>query len=172
MTIMQYIEQHLEERIDSAKKRALAVKTAASVQTVEEAELVLRMIISNHYKIPFFDEYFDKRTIDELFFEAELIALHSSSDEQNTSRTIKESKKEIAGLADEMEKELEDEWKAMESAEPLDPTQKGDPMLAMAKRFMETGSFIGEMGNDPREDKIANNEQQHNEKEEPSDDWK
>jgi hypothetical protein len=165
-----YTEKFIEERIDMAKKLALSVKTATDVQTIEQAELVLRMVISNHYKIPFFSEYFDNRTMDEMFFEAELIALQSKPQEETTSRIIKNSKAEIENIADEMEKEFEEEWKEANLDTPLDPTKADDPFLQMAKTFMQTGNFAGEGGNVPRpavKPTIAPET-----KEETPDDWK
>lgn len=162
-----YKEKFLDERIDQAKALALSVKTAVDVDTVEKAEMVLRMVISQYYKIPFFSEYFDHRTIDEMFFEAELIALHSRPALDSSSRVIKDHKKQTDALADEMEKELDKEWQSMESELP--PDDGTDPFAQMAKTFMETGNFAGENDNVPQPEQQDITPQQ--EEGEP-DDWK
>lgn len=162
-----YTEPYLAERIEKAKQKALFIRNATNIETVEQAEMVLRMVISDYYKIPFYDSYFDNRTTDELFFEAELIALRSRNVQQTSASVIKSHKKEADALADEMEKELEQEWVDLPKDEPLDPNLAYDPMFQMAKRFMETGKFAGESGFDqPQAEPITE------QTEDSSDDWK
>lgn len=160
---VKYIENHIIERIDAAKKRAQDIKKAVNLDSLESAELFLRYLISRHYNIPFFDDYFSKRTIDELFFEAELIVVETpKSREEYVKRVAEENKTEIDTIADEMEKEFND-------SSPLDEELENDPFFKMAKKFAETGSFI-----DPNEVQEPEQEieQQESTEEDEQDGWK
>jgi len=125
-----YAENFVKERIDAAKEKAAKVRNAQKIETIEEAEMVLRYVISKHYNIPFFDKYFDDRSLDDLVFEVELIMPDRSSAPETISEKIKENKEEISQLADEFEKMIDD-------TESVD-----DGFDDMAKQFMETGNFI------------------------------
>ena len=132
----EYIEQHLEERIKVAKAKAQRIKKAIDIYTVEDAELVLRFVLSRHYNMPLFDKYFDDRTLDELFFEAELVLPEKAASE-NISAAVEDNKEEVTELINDFE-----EWIDKTDA-PLDPAAQDDPFFDMAKKFMETGDFAG-----------------------------
>ena len=131
-----YTELHLEERIIAAKAKAQRIKKAIDIDTIEDAELVVRYVLSKHYNIPLFDKYFDDRTLDELFFEAELV-LPEKPAVESASEAIKENKAEVDGIMDEFGEWLD------KTDQPLDPAAAVDPFFAMAQKFMQTGDFAG-----------------------------
>jgi len=132
-----YTELHLEERIVAAKEKAQRIKKAIDITTIEDAELVVRYVLSKHYNIPLFDKYFDDRTLDELFFEAELVLPDKTEQQQDPTEVIKENKTEVNGIMDEFE-----EW-VDKTDQPLDPAAATDPFFAMAQKFMQSGDFAG-----------------------------
>lgn len=142
----EYREPHLEERIKAAKERARRIKFNIDITSLEDAEMVLKFVLSRHYGIPLFDKYFDERTLDELFFEAELVLPERAKTAENISDVIKDNKEEISQLADEFE-----EWMDRSDA-PLDPAAADDPFFHLAKKFMETDEFVGINPNQPNID--------------------
>jgi hypothetical protein len=129
---IRYVEQHLAERIEAAQKRAEMVRSGQNADTEEQVIDVLKYVISRHYSIPFFDKYFDDRTIDELFFEAALVS--PKTPEANidyASKVTKEAKEELVTMFDEWI----DANPELEAADPFDD---------IAKNFMETGEFAQE----------------------------
>lgn len=126
------------ERINEAKRYAAFIKRGVGITSLEDAEMVLKCVISRHYKIPIFSEYFDKRTIDQLFFEVEFILENDKPSAESISDTIKENKPEIDSIADEM-----DQWNDM-SASAEDASVENDPIFQMAREFMKTGKFANE----------------------------
>jgi len=163
--IIKYIEPHLAERIESAKRHAKFIKLGKNIETIEDAELFLRYVLSKHYKIPIFSNYFEKRTIDQLFFEVELIqegdSFHSV---KHTSDIIKENADEIEALANEME----EEWNPIDSP-PMDESLESDPVFRMAQEFMKTGNFIGE--DSDQQEFIKPTEEVETTKEDTENDW-
>ena len=149
-----YSEPHLEERIIAAKERARRIKYNINITNLEDAEMILRFVLSRHYNIPLFDKYFDERTLDELFFEAELVLPEKVKTPEDISDTIKENQDEVSKLTDEFE-----EWIDRSDA-PLDPAAADDPFFKLAKQFMETDEFIGVNSNQaPNVDIGDNNEE-------------
>ena len=149
-----YSEPHLEERIMAAKERARRIKYNINITNLEDAEMILRFVLSRHYNIPLFDKYFDERTLDELFFEAELVLPEKVKTPEDISDTIKENQDEVSKLTDEFE-----EWIDRSDA-PLDPAAADDPFFKLAKQFMETDEFIGVNSNQaPNVDIGDNNEE-------------
>ena len=149
-----YSEPHLEERIIAAKERARRIKYNINITNLEDAEMILRFVLSRHYNIPLFDKYFDERTLDELFFEAELVLPEKVKTPEDISDTIKENQDEVSKLTDEFE-----EWIDRSDA-PLDPAAADDPFFKLAKQFMETDEFIGVNSNKaPNVDIGDNNEE-------------
>lgn len=132
-----YLEPHLEERIKAAKARAKRIKYNIDINSLEDAEMVLRFVLSRHYGMPLFDKYFDERTLDELFFEAELVLPEKAQTPEDLSNVVNDNKEEVSQLADEFE-----EWIDRSDA-PLDPAAASDPFFQLAKQFMETDEFVG-----------------------------
>ena len=159
-----YSEPHLAERIDAVKRYAAFIKAGKDVVSLDDAEMVLRHVISKHYNIPMFDEYFEKRTIDQLFFEVELIMPAKEITTGQISEAIKQNQSEIDAIADE---EME-EW-----VEPQSniPSVENDPIFLMAKEFMKTGKFLNE---NPNLGTNSNNQAktQPEQPEEQDGDWK
>lgn len=132
----EYFEPFLLERIQKAKEYASLIKNGRNITKLEDIEMSLRYVLSKHYKIPMFHDYFEKLTIDQLFFEAELIVSEYKTHTQTVSETIQENKSEIDSLVEEMESD----WNDM----AVDESLESDPVFQMAKDFMKTGKFLNE----------------------------
>ena len=116
--------------MSAAEKRAERVFNGELENLTDVTDFV-KFIIARHYGIPFFDPYFDKRTFDELIFEAKLINLQVTPVEKRASDMLNKNKEEAAEMFDDME---EDEWREVQ---PI----SNDPII---DSFMKTGKFQGE----------------------------
>lgn len=147
---IRYFEHFLDQRIEAAKKLADKIRNAQSIDTEEDAEQVLRYVLSRYYKIPYFSEYFDKLTLDQLFFEAELITHEKPVTQapEDTAKVIKDNKVEADKVIDEF-----DSWIKQDlEPPPSDAEIKEDPFFQVAKDFMQTGNFVGENPSKENED--------------------
>ena len=127
-----YIEPFLEERTEAAQKYARKI-AHGTVDNVEEFETFLRWVIGKHYGLPIFDSYFERRTLDELIFEATLISELGKDNVQKTSEVIKENQVEAESLFDDWIKE------------DLPKPEKPETMFDKEdEEFMKSGKFKGE----------------------------
>ena len=149
--MIRYYEHHLEQRIEAAKKLADKIRNATNIDTEEDAEQVLRYVLSRHYKIPYFSEYFDKLTLDQLFFEVELITMDKPQKQatpEDASKVVKDNKKEADAIIDEF-----DAWiKQDMNQETPESDIKEDPFFKVAQEFMKTGNFVEEKQSKENED--------------------
>lgn len=130
---MKIFEPHFEERVKLAQARAQRVMDGAydPADGEDGVLFVLRWIICQHWNIPVFDPYFEKRTLDDLAFEVELIRLSKAPSDARTSEILKDApKKELDALTDD--------W-ADEDQAILDKQFQEDAM-----KFMQGGNFKGE----------------------------
>ena len=95
-------EGDIEKRIKAAKEKAERVFYGVKT-TIEEETLRLQYVISRHYGIPIFDNYFKDRTLDDLIFEIELISLNSTGGEEKMEEimTTPEKRQELDGIFDD-----------------------------------------------------------------------
>jgi hypothetical protein len=121
---MKVFEPYINERIELAKAKAQKVLT--NPETEEELLITLRLFLSRHYGMPLYDEYFLKRTLDELIFEIELVRGVVKDSVSKTSELLSSNKQEAEGLFDD--------WK--------DADISSSPELdKAAEEFMKTGNF-------------------------------
>jgi hypothetical protein len=121
---MEYWEPHLEERIELAKKRASKIITGDIGGDEELLFDCLRFQLCLKLKKPFFDSYFDTRTIDDLIFELELYKLLEKDTVQSAGEMLASA---TPSEVDEMFKDI--------------PLEADDKFLEDSKKFMETGEF-------------------------------
>lgn len=126
-----YSEPFLSERIEKAKKKAFDIVNK-NHNTIEDSVYYLRYILSRHYNMPFFHEYFEQRTIEELIFEIELIKQSEQSNVEKGKDLLASNKEEAEGLFDDMVKEDEEEMNNVDSFNDL------------AQEFIRSGKFKGE----------------------------
>lgn len=125
-----YHEPHSEERSKAARAKAERVFNANYGDSMEEALLFLRFVISRHYSIPIFSDYFTDRSLDDLIFESELIRLQTVPIEVQKSEVVKSNKEEAESI-------FPDEW---EDVEP--PANGGDQVFNdLATEFMQKNEF-------------------------------
>lgn len=147
--MIRYFEAHLEERIEAAKKAAEKIKHCDKIDTEEEAVAVLRYVLSKHYNIPYFSEYFKDLTIDQLFFEAELITPDKPVTIEEVSKVTKTHKKEVDEVIDDFDKWLKKDLNQGVTEQDI----KEDPFHKMAMEFMQTGEFVGVKPEEKKDDK-------------------
>ena len=134
-------EVDFEERCEVAKKVAWRVFNGVG-ETEEEHEFFFRMILSEHYNIPMFSDFFLNLTLDQLIFEVEMVRLRTQTKEDRVTdmATRPESQEEISGLFDDLQ---EGDEKVDENWEEASIEDTSDVDEAM-QNFMDTGKFQGE----------------------------
>lgn len=125
------LEPNLENRIKAAKARARKIANQ-DVQTEDDLRDFLIYYISSKYNLPIFSEYFGNRTIDDLIYEAELLAMKDRPPERVASDITNENKAEADSLFDDWVKE--DQWMDL-------PPPSSEAFDEAAKQFMQTGNF-------------------------------
>ena len=132
----------IEARVDKAKKDAYEIFNCIDPESWDLSTylLYLRFFIASHYNIPLYSEYFDKRTPDELFLEAELIALKTIPKEKRDQAVMKSQKaeSELSALADEME------FGGQKPPSQNKVDNSDDQWKDVADDFFKTGKFPGE----------------------------
>jgi len=130
-----------DKTIQDIKELAKNVYNGSENSDFNTMEMQLRNVISVHYNIPMFDDYFDKLTIAQLIFEAELIILRTMPQEQKDQNIMqsKEAKEELDHLFDDWDEEEKNVWTDMD----LDDKMK-EQMDESVQRFVNEGKFIGE----------------------------
>lgn len=120
-----HLEPYLEERIAAAKASARAV-----FDGYDESSLIFffRSLICEARRMGIFDPYFEKRTLDDLVFEVEIIRLARTSKETKASELLKAVPKEEA-------EGMFDDWVDADTA-AVDSKFDED-----AKKFMQSGEF-------------------------------
>ena len=151
-------EINLEERIKLAKKKARNVYYG-TMTSIDEETLRLHFILSKHYNIPLFSDYFSKRTIDDLIFEVELIYLSKIPEQQQTSDIVTKMRKDSeAGKKTELDELFDDlieDSKNKSSSKSKSKvswsdvntdssTANSDQIDEIEKAFLETGNFQGD----------------------------
>lgn len=125
-------DPHLPERTERA--RDLAIRVAdGTVETQEDLEMSVRLVISRHYGLPMFDDYFEKRTYDELAFEAFLIAEFARRENERPQDAVVKNLSEAAKYASE----------GWEDEDPEPPTL-GEAEKKAIGEFFKTNTFQGE----------------------------
>jgi hypothetical protein len=119
-------EPFLLERIEKAKKLAKSL-IDGDFEDEESLKMLMRFRLSRELSKGYFDDYFDKRTLDDLVFELELIKLSSRPADSRGSDMLKESPKEAEALFDDW---VEEDDKGIESTFEQD-----------ALKFMQSGDF-------------------------------
>jgi hypothetical protein len=127
-----YKEPYLEKRIEIAKAYARRIANGI-VEDEIDLEMVYRMSLSEKYSIPFFSNYFDDKTIDQLAFEVFLIRERSTPVVETVSDEIK---KQANTLADIVEKGFDDDDGKWD-----DVPEPSDQEMDRFKEFMKTGQF-------------------------------
>ena len=122
-----YKEKFLERRIEQAKEYAAKIASGLG-DSEQDIEITYRMFLSEHYSLPIFDEYFEKRTFDQLAFEVYLIKRRKEPVLENVAETISQNLKEAADAA----------------STGWDDVDVSDAELERMSKFMETGEFEGQ----------------------------
>ena len=124
---MPNLEPYLMERIDAAREKARKL-IDGQYDDEESIVLVLRWFICQARNLGFFDPYFEKRTVDDLVFETEMIRLSRQANTARGSDALKEAPKKEAEA-------LFDDWAA------ADTTNAEKQFEDDAKKFMNSGDF-------------------------------
>jgi hypothetical protein len=126
-------EEYIDERIEAIKKKISEIVNG-NYKTIDELELFLKIVISGYYKIPIFSDFFEKRTLNELLIEAEVIRIRGVSEEESVQEIVKESTKDLT----------EDDYKDMFSM--FDDEMSGNigNLNQQSNDFLNNGKFIGE----------------------------
>jgi hypothetical protein len=132
---MHHLEGDIDDRIKLAKQRAESVYYGHS-DVLEDQVMRLQFLLSREYNMPLFSDYFEKRTLDQLIFEMELIKLSREPATDKMSDIMKDEgkKKELESLFDD--------WTEENTVDLSDTTGYDEEMVF--KEFMETGEFITE----------------------------
>jgi len=132
---MHHLEGDIDDRIKLAKQRAESVYYGHS-DVLEDQVMRLQFLLSREYNMPLFSDYFEKRTLDDLIFEMELIKLSREPATDKMSDIMKDEgkKKELESLFDD--------WTEENTVDLSDTT--GYDENEVFKEFMETGEFITE----------------------------
>ena len=128
-----YSEPYLLERIKLAREEARRIINE-SPKTEEELFSHYVVLLSNHYKIPFFDSRWDTYTLDEIALEWFIVEEANKPQDTRTSEVLATNyKDDLGAMADEME-----QW-----SKPT--TLKIDEKdIKTMTDFMESGKFPGE----------------------------
>lgn len=99
--------EHIKERIEEANKKARKI-AIGNVDTEEELELFFRMVIAKHRGVLMFDPVFEKYSLDELAFEAQILTFKSedSNTPEQLSQIIEDNKEEAEDLFSDWEEEV------------------------------------------------------------------
>ena len=128
-----FFELHLDKRI--AKAKARAERIASNKHTdFDDGIFYLRAILSKHYNLPIFHEYFIDRTLDELIFEIELINAFDKPSGERGQEILKENKEEAEGLFDD--------WAEDDMVEvSKDDAMSEEEFNKISQQFMTSGDF-------------------------------
>jgi hypothetical protein len=132
---MHHLEGDIDDRIKLAKQRAESVYYGHS-DVLEDQVMRLQFLLSREYNMPLFSDYFEKRTLDQLIFEMELIKLSREPATDKMSDIMKDEgkKKELESLFDD--------WTEENTVDLSDTTGYNEE--SVFKEFMQTGEFITE----------------------------
>jgi hypothetical protein len=122
----------IDQQIELGKKRAQDLLSGKDLDE-KSVELLMRFALSKRYNIPIFDEYFSKRTIEDLAFELELHMYDAKDKNVKTADLVKENKEEMEDFFDDMAEE--------DTVPPMSEEE-----LKMYQEFMQTGDFIDNKG--------------------------
>lgn len=128
-----FLELHLDKRIQEAKSRAERIMLNKH-NSLEDGVFYLRSILSNHYRLPIFHEYFEKRTIDELIFEIELINAYNKPISDRGQDMLKENKEDASSLFDDM---FDDDMVEVSNNNIMQDSEFEE----LSKQFMQSGEF-------------------------------
>ena len=143
---MAYIfEPDIEERIEAARVSAQKILNG-EIEGVEDFRLALRYVISRSKGMGIFDEYFDKRTLDELVFEAELVQAKPRDNVDQASKMLKDKPEEAKDLFADWD--AEDAMPVSSPAAPPPEKVEDSQFYKDAVRFMETDEFKDEEGSE------------------------
>jgi hypothetical protein len=92
----------IEQRAKAAQEKARKIING-EVETVDDLVRRMMFILSKHYNIPFFSEFLETLTLDQLFLEISLITEKEKTPEQKTSEMIVNNRSELESLFDDME---------------------------------------------------------------------
>lgn len=175
-----FFEGDLKSRIDKAKQRASEVFNG-STEELDDHALQMAFILSQHYNIPLFSEYFMDRTFDELVFELELIQLLKKPEKPKMEEIVQDenNKEELAGLFDDWFQESvqkqaskqqpknqkdtksdkESEEESVKWVDVQNNMSEDEAMKMAEQHFFETGEFLPNT-----KDQGDNNDTEDNEK--------
>ena len=87
-------EPHFQERMKLAVDKAKAIVAATDLNNEQAIIDRMKYIISQNFKIPFHDPFFDNLTFDDLMLEVMLISEANKDSNERSGETIKEHKEE------------------------------------------------------------------------------
>lgn len=157
LTTFMELEHNLDARSERVQKMAKRIHYR-NPANFDEYVLTLKLILSRHYNIPLFNEYFEKRTLDELWLECEFIRLSMAKETDNIKDILnnpqdrEEIEKAMFGdLFEDGEVPFEASKptatpKSIQSQPPPGEwiTEDSTDFDELSKKFMQTGNFIGE----------------------------
>lgn len=141
---MKHFEPDVNARIDAAEESAQKV-VDGEFADVDEYMMALRAIIADKRHMGFFDDYFKKRTLDELVFEATLVTAKPRDNVDYGSKLLKKDEKATAAITDDWDFSAID--KAQAPAAPAAPDQAAPVAVEEtqfwkdAVDFMKSGEF-------------------------------
>ena len=151
------IESNLLERSERAEEQAKHI-IRGEIETDIDLINKIKWVISQHYKIPFFDNYFDSRTLDELMMEYHMISLSKQTKEQ-VEKEYLESEEGQKAVSDEFADWEEEEYQNQLNAQQNQSSQSSggwnevappeqdvvqSDLDAATQAFMDSGKFPGE----------------------------
>ncbi len=144
-------EVSIEDRIAKAQKLAKEIFNG-EYDSMAKTELFLRVLISKHYNIPIFSDYFTNLTLDQLIFEVEMVKEMSSTPEERMKEKAEANKEELDNLFADWDAEdipQPDISSQNISNNPKDWEDVTDKPLGRSldeeiKRFMDSGKFKNE----------------------------
>lgn len=128
-----FLELHLDKRIEKARERANRIVSNKHTD-FEDSVIYLKAILSRHYNMPIFHEYFDKRTLDELIFEIELINAFQKPTQDRGQEMLKENKEEASALFDDF---AEDDMMEVSKEQFM----SDEEFAKISQQFMQDGDF-------------------------------
>jgi hypothetical protein len=139
-----YVEPWIAERIEAAKQAARDVLDAKRIETDEDAIAVMRALLSLHYKMPYYSEFFDNLTFDQYVFELELA---SGRLVPTPEQKAAEGQKMLQENAAEVVDGVFGDWIEQDMSPPaVAPPGVPDPFDQMSKDFFESGDFVNKPG--------------------------
>jgi hypothetical protein len=124
-------EWGVDARARQAQEKAQAIING-EVVTSEDLQNRIRYVLSRKYNIPFFSEFFENLTLDELFLEVMLITEKEKTPEQKVSEMIMNNKEEVDDLFSDFEEDI-----------PLDLTEDEKEVIKNRDRAFAEKGFEG-----------------------------